>query len=238
MIIKDLIAKFIPPIFLPSNIKELALSIIRDRDKIAFEDNFYNRHAFIIKSLLKLYQEKDLTYLEIGVSKNEVFNCIPLNMSKKIGVDPIMGGNKKMTSDHFFQKNEKFFNVIFIDGLHIYEQCQKDVLNSIKFLKPNGIILIHDMIPKNSFEEHVPFKQRNSTGDVWKIAVELANSKNLDFVIANIDHGVGIVKPKNNFEYKKMPELKNYRFELFFDKYYKKLPIVSCEEALRFIDNL
>ena len=52
----------------------------------------------------------------------------------KIGVDPERGGNVRKTSDNFFKNNKKEFDVIFIDGLHIYEQCRKDVINSLKVL--------------------------------------------------------------------------------------------------------
>ena len=41
------------------------------------------------------------------------------------------------------------FDVIFIDGLHEYEQCQRDCLNSMKFLNDGGIILFHDFLPRS-----------------------------------------------------------------------------------------
>ena len=56
-----------------------------------------------------------------------------------------------MTSDTFFSQIEKAlkFDVIFIDGLHTYYQCQKDVVNSLNHLNNNGVIFIHDLLPKN-----------------------------------------------------------------------------------------
>ena len=50
-----------------------------------------------------------------------------------------------MTSDKFFKDNEKF-DIIFIDGLHTFEQTIKDIDNSIKFLRDKGVILIHDCL--------------------------------------------------------------------------------------------
>ena len=32
------------------------------------------------------------------------------------------------------QKNTDFFDVIFVDGLHTYEQCRTDIINSFKYL--------------------------------------------------------------------------------------------------------
>jgi len=59
----------------------------------------------------------------------------------KIGVDPERGGNIRMTSDHFFKVNKSKFDVIFIVGLHTFEQARRDVLNSIKVLKKEDILV-------------------------------------------------------------------------------------------------
>ena len=164
-----------------------------------------------------------------------MFNSIPLKMENKFGVDPA-GGNFRMESDEFFKKfPELKFDVIFIDGLHEYEQCQKDCINSINQLNKGGIILIHDLLPKSYYEEHIPQKQSPWTGDVWKVAVELQNSKNLEFKIVNIDMGVGLLKLKDNFEYIKMPELKKMNFENYLE-FYKKLPLITSEVALGYIE--
>ena len=140
-----------------------------------------------------------------------------------------------MTSDEFFMKNSHLkFDVIFIDGLHEYEQCQRDCLNSMKFLNDGGIILFHDFLPRSFFEESLQSKHSSWTGDVWKVAVELNNSKNVEFKIVNIDHGIGILKLKKNFQYKKIDNLKNQNFGDYLS-YKKTLPIITSEEGLEFI---
>ena len=58
-----------------------------------------------------------------------------------------------MTSDEFFENNEIYFDCIFIDALHIYEQVRKDILNSVKFLNTHGIIIIHDCLPKKIWNQ-------------------------------------------------------------------------------------
>ena len=35
-----------------------------------------------------------------------------------VGVDPLLGGTHRMTSDAFFAANADAFDLIFIDGLH------------------------------------------------------------------------------------------------------------------------
>jgi hypothetical protein len=227
--------KLLPPIFNKKKFREI-YNFIFHNDKIKhryeFENNFYTRQAFINLAISKF---KNCKYLEIGVDKNQVFNQIPLKMENKFGVDPQSGGNIRMTSDEFFREyNQLKFDVIFIDGLHEYEQCQRDCLNSISRLKDGGIIFFHDFLPRSDFEEKIPRKQISWTGDVWKVAVELTYSENKEFKIINIDNGIGILKIKKNFIYKKMPHIKNKKF-LDFLEYKKNLPIITSEKALDFI---
>ena len=209
---------------------------LKSPDKIFFEKSNFNRISFIHRALRK-FPKDSAKYLEIGVFQNAVFDTIYLSERNKYGVDPSSGGNLRMTSDEFFLTNKTLFDVIFIDGLHQYEQCQRDCINSLKFLKSNGIIILHDILPQNADEEFVPQMNKTWTGDVWKVAVELSLSKNLDFRIVNIDHGVGILKKQKKYEYKVINELRNKRFDTFIEVYYKKLPIVSSNEAMRFIDS-
>ena len=209
---------------------------IKSKNKISFEKANFNRISFIHRALRK-FPQNTAKYLEIGVFQNAVFDTIYLSENNKYGVDPQSGGNFRMTSDEFFSKNRILFDVIFIDGLHHYKQCQKDCMNALKFLKPNGIILLHDLLPQNADEEFVPQRNKTWTGDVWKVAVELNISKNLDFRIVNIDHGVGILKKKKNYDYKILKNLEKERFETFYNKYFRKLPIISSKEAMKFIDS-
>jgi hypothetical protein len=234
-ILKKIIKPFIPPIFF-SDVRRELINYFLHNKKIThllnYVKNFYKRHAFINKAISKY---NDCKYLEIGVADNNVFNSIPLKIQNKFGVDPSEGGNYRMTSNEFFQKHENIkFDVIFIDGLHHYEQCQEDCINAMSALNKNGIILFHDFLPRSYFEENVPRKQINWTGNVWKVAVELMNSKNVDFKICNIDMGVGILKLKNGFEYNMMPELKDMNYTNFLE-FYKNFPLINSEDALDFI---
>ena len=175
-------------------------------------------------------------YLEIGVANNKVFNSIPLKMTNKFGVDPFEGGNYKMTSDEFFLKNKNLkFDVIFIDGLHHYEQCQKDCINSIKSLNPGGIVFLHDLLPRCEMEQKIPQSYNSWTGDVWKVALELSRSSNVDFRICNIDHGLGVLKIKEGFEYKNL-NLKKATFDDYLN-YRKDFKIINSEDALDFIEH-
>ena len=171
--------------------------------------------------------------MEIGCASNSLFDSVPVQ--KKIGVDPSSGGNVRKTSDDFFKTNDINFDVIFIDGLHTYEQVRRDIINSIKSLNDNGggWIALHDMLPRNWIEHHVPIVAKGAwTGDVWKVAFELIETKDIEFKIIKIDHGVGVIKVLNT-----KATLKNLKDDLLdkeFSYYYEnlnKLPITDWEKA-------
>lgn len=174
----------------------------------------YNRISFINNSVKNF---KNCKYLEIGCDRNESFHSI--FAENKIGVDPVRGGNIRTTSDNFFLENSMIFDVIFIDGLHTYEQVRKDVQNSLNFLNINGFIFLHDLTPRNFLEENVPRLQTYWTGDVWKVAVELAKTKDIDFFVINADNGIGVLKKKTNKVtlFNDYLNLKNKKFKDFLE---------------------
>ena len=169
------------------------------------------------------------TYLEIGVNTGNSF--IPIKAKRKWGVDPcyaltrrrlmkysvfsFLGINVeqlfRMTSDEFFSKKEKLLglygiDVCLVDGLHTYEQALKDVLSSFKYLKPNGVILLHDCnpstelmaLPAAGIEDLIrkgnPQWDGAWSGDVWKAIVHLRALRNdLDAFVLDCDTGIGIV---------------------------------------------
>lgn len=150
----------------------------------------FNRIA--ITNLLVLKFE-DANYLEIGCDNNTLFDSVAAK--RKTGVDPSSGGTIRDTSDNFFATNTETFDVVFIDGLHTYEQVRRDVLSSIRASQVGGYIIVHDMLPSNWIEASVPPIAKGVwTGDVWKIAFELVRGTGLEFKIIAVDHGVGVIK--------------------------------------------
>jgi len=204
--------------------------------KLNYYEKINSNRIAIINYAASKYQFK-LKYLEIGCDTNLVFNSIPITKNDKIGIDPVRGGTVRSTSDDFFKNNDQFFDIIFIDGLHEYKQCRKDVINSLKYLNKDGAIFIHDLIPVDWKTEHVPRICDQWNGDVWKIIFEILNSKNLIFKIVDCDNGVGILKKKDLYEYNKNDmgfDKINYSY---FVENFEKLPVISFEESLKFLDN-
>ena len=61
----------------------------------------------------------------------------------------------KMNSDEAFMQNKIKFDLIYIDGNHLYNFVLKDILNSINFLNPDGIIVCDDFNSKGWWEDGV-----------------------------------------------------------------------------------
>nr|WP_255497367.1 MULTISPECIES: class I SAM-dependent methyltransferase [unclassified Mycolicibacterium] len=166
-------------------------------------------------------------YLEIGVSRGQAFQRISADV--KFAVDPAFrltertreAANAKgrvveyfeTTSDAFFE-NEKALleqhpvDVALIDGLHTYEQVVRDVENTVRHLKDDGVIFLHDCNPPfelagrraESWDEFMaqqsgPLKIGIWNGDVWKAIVELRSTRpDLLVGVLKCDQGVGFVR--------------------------------------------
>lgn len=198
-----------------------------------WKDTNFNRAA-LVNMLVCLRGGVSCNYLEIGCAENDLFDSV--FSSRKTGVDPARGGTHRLTSDDFFAENKDKFDVIFIDGLHEYEQVRKDAVNALHALNQNGWIAFHDLLPRSWKEHHVPRLQDAWTGDCWKLAFELAESADLDFIILNIDHGVGVLRSKyENVDIVDMRnELQDKQYDYFVDNL-EKLPRLDWVDGVKWI---
>lgn len=160
------------------------------------------------------------SYLEIGYYKGWSFDQI--YCTKKVAVDPnpcktpeqeglpygsvqpvgdyVHGLIVKLTSNHFFEEEEKWigyegsgsWDIIFIDGLHESEQVYRDIKNSLKHLSPNGTIVLHDCNPP-TLAHTTTGVDGCWTGDTWKAFVKFrALYSNLTYCV-DTDWGVGVI---------------------------------------------
>lgn len=166
-------------------------------------------------------------YLEIGVSRGRAFRQITAD--EKIAVDPVFQLSPRTrrladekarathyfetTSDAFFENEAEFLgqrrvDVALIDGLHTYQQVVRDVENTLRYLRDDGVIVLHDCNPATASigfpaESYDDFRAKNSwwstllgwTGDVWKGVVQLRSARDdLQVAVLNCDYGVGLVR--------------------------------------------
>ncbi len=196
-----------------------------------WDKSIYNRSA-VISKVINLIDAK--SYLEIGCFSDTVFKAI--DCSYKVGVDPQRGGTHRITSDDFFAGNKENFDVIFVDGLHTYQQVRLDLLNSFKVLNKGGVVLMHDCLPLNYFEQALPRQSKAWTGDVWKAAFEFKQKKDVDLRVISIDHGVGVLKQRKNTQPKSFSasDFGTLGFD-FLMQNYQKLGLINFEEVEDFV---
>jgi hypothetical protein len=103
-------------------------------------------------------------YLEIGVHKGETFFSV--RAAQKVAVDPhfaFEGSDLRLMpncifhetySDRYFSEFAagEVFDIIFVDGLHTFEQTLRDFLSAGQILSRSGVIIIDDVHPDGYFE--------------------------------------------------------------------------------------
>ncbi len=132
------------------------------------------------------------SYLEIGVFKGLTFHAV--EVADKVGVDPnfqfeISEYQSDVTqlvsqpSDNFFEEldPEAVFDLIYLDGLHTFEQTYRDFCNALLHSHSQTIILIDDVYPTDPFgvfpTQEIAISERAKMGffspawwgDVYKI---------------------------------------------------------------------
>ena len=65
-------------------------------------------------------------------------------------------------------------------------------------LNENGIILLHDCLPNNYYEQAIPRCQYNWNGDVWKAIIECRTKEDIDTFTINADFGLGVIMNRKN----------------------------------------
>lgn len=168
-------------------------------------------------------------YLEIGTAAGTCFSKI--KCKHKVGVDPKGRVGLKMTSDQFFKKNKEKFDIVFIDGLHIDKQVDKDIRNSLRCLRKNGTIILHDCNPPTWKHQAVPRQQRAWNGTVWKSIVKLrVKNPNLHVLVIDTDWGCGVIRRGSQELYTKEPLSKCLKWDYFMNNKKELLNLIQVKE--------
>lgn len=125
------------------------------------------------------------SYLEIGVAKGKTF--LEVRIPHKVAVDPKFRFETaphrtenvvfhETTSDAFFAQHPKSekFDVIFIDGLHVFDQALRDFRNSLEVSHDRTVWLIDDVVPVDEYSAMTDAKkarelrwQTGNTSGAW-----------------------------------------------------------------------
>lgn len=121
-------------------------------------------------------QLKPNKYLEIGIRTGK---SLILSKCDSVGIDPnpILKFNTdatifKMTSDQYFKENHNQLfqpDLVFIDGMHLFENVLKDFINVEKSSHKDTVILIDDIFPAHPAQALRKQRTNKWCGDVWKI---------------------------------------------------------------------
>ena len=188
----------------------------------------------IIQNIIEFKKYK--SYLEIGCDRNQSFSNI--NIDKRVGIDPVEGGTHKMTSDEFFYNNNDKFDIIFIDGLHQYEQVIKDIKNSLNCLTKNGLILLHDCLPRTIWNQVYPRINSDWNGDVWKAIVECRTYENIDTYTCIADRGIGVIVPRKNMNklILNKKDFKGLKFKDYYQNHEQFMNLISHLDIFKTIE--
>ncbi|MFM7233544.1 MAG: class I SAM-dependent methyltransferase [Flavobacteriales bacterium] len=167
----------------------------------------------IINFILSL-KSGHTSYLEIGVC-DPTKNFDKIIASEKYSVDPGVEFESnpvdfKLTSDDFFDKlsrgeilsSSHRFDAIFIDGLHIAEQVDRDIQNALKFLQEDGFVILHDCNPPSEWHAREQYEYRLSpagnlwNGTCWKAFVKWRSNPSVQSCCIDTDWGVGVLSKK------------------------------------------
>ncbi len=177
----------------------------------SFQENSKRPFRSDVINYLLSFNPKSSSYLEIGVrNPNHNFNLI--KSADKYSVDPGLEFEAnpvdfKMTSNVFFEKlsNGEIlsksikFDVIFIDGLHLAGQVDQDIINSLKYIKDDGFIVLHDCNPPTEWHARENFRYRFTpaqhlwNGTTWKAFVKWRSNPIVKSCCIDADWGVGIL---------------------------------------------
>ena len=150
----------------------------------------------LINRLIKKYKYK--SYLEIGVNTpaQPGYNWVGVEIETKHGVDPNVDTTYRVESDTFFNEHiSQKYDIIFVDGLHLFEQVYKDIVNSLENLNENGVIVVHDCNPITEITQRRLRASDSWHGDVWKSIVKLRmENPNLEISTVDTDEGCGIIR--------------------------------------------
>ncbi len=171
----------------------------------------------VVQEVLDLFERP--SYLEIGVDSGDTFRFV--SAAYKAAVDPDFkfkpppdtAGTEyfPMTSDEFFASHGpalRRFDVVYVDGLHTFEQTLRDIMNALLVLNYGGVVIVDDILPLSfhaslpsldeafQVRDHLAISQPSLTGDntwmgdVYKVAFFVETfMQQLSYATVSENHG-------------------------------------------------
>jgi hypothetical protein len=184
-------------------------------------------------------------YLEIG-TQNPNGNFNHVNVKNKVSVEPFPVPGLTVndysfvgTSNEYFESitDDVKFDIVFIDGLHQYDQVLIDIQNSLNHLSDNGTIVCHDCLPYTEKMQEREDPGGEWTGDTWKAIAQLrVECIDLDIKVVDTDYGCGIIRRGTNIPYVTNENYKTYSY--YLNRKNELLNVISTETLIAWINSL
>lgn len=220
---------------------------IDSEEKSTFEKKKRPFRFDLINYIIK-YLNKEVKYLEIGVRRPEE-NFDKIKATFKYSVDPgfvnkLNPVQYKMTSDEFFSKlregeildsNIKF-DIIFIDGLHLADQVERDIYNALDYIEDEGFIVLHDCNPPTEFHARESYDYNLSpskdlwNGTTWKAFFKIRQLREYYSCCVDSDWGIGVISKTINLGEPTQVENKYFEYKIFEQNRNQSLNLVSFKE--------
>jgi hypothetical protein len=175
--------------------------------------------------------------LEIGVNtpNQPGYNWVGVSCDTKHGVDPNVDTTYRMTSDEFFSNHiTQKYDIVFVDGLHLFEQAFRDIENSINNLNDNGIIMVHDCNPTSEITQRRERVSDAWHGDVWKAILKLRlEKKGINIHTIDTDEGCAIITKGEQSLMDNNGKIDMYTYEFFNQNRTDILNLISVNEFIK-----
>lgn len=197
----------------------------------------------VLQTLLDMFERP--RYLEICVFKGTTFH--QLSAMRKVAVDPRFNfdweaerrergaGTEylQVTSDVYFGSivdPDERFDVIYLDGLHTFEQTLRDLTNALSHLADGGVIVVDDVKPSSfhaslpdqahfrKLREYVNDKRGQWMGDVYKLVWFIDTFyPSLSYATISNNHGQAVIwrERRASVEERSTNEIAELSFESF-----------------------
>lgn len=156
-------------------------------------------------------------YIEIGTHAGQSL-ALAHNAQRAIGVDPepVVDRPLSKSTQVFSTESDRFFSdnnmdhvlggpadLGFVDGLHLSEQCLRDILNLAPYIRAGGLVAVHDCWPPHPAVATRDWTTFLWTGDVWRALAYLVDHRpELQIaVVATRPSGVGLIAGLNASHY-------------------------------------
>lgn len=187
-------------------------------------------------------------YLEIG-ARNPDDNYNHIVSDEKYSVDPGLEHAEnsvefKMTSDEFYEllsadkilTSKTQFDVIFIDGLHLAEQVDRDIINSLRFIKSDGFVVLHDCNPPTEWHAresyyfvHTP-AEGHWNGTTWKAFLKWRFNPSVNSCCIDSDWGIGILSKEHSIGSSIKETNQFFEFKCFIEHKENYLNLISFDD--------